>query len=141
MKNKTGRTQVQPTNNRPITNRELIQVSLRESMERKIENNMFYMAFTLSTISFLSRLLLMMCYLYYFIFSSFSNSLLMMLIANCIYTLGPTLSIFIFYSFNQMFRDETNKKVFCIQPRPSPKIVFISNDVRFWNNILNYFLI
>ena len=104
--------QLSSINNRPTTNREMIQMSLRENMERKIEKNMFFMALTLSTISFISRFLLMMCYLYYFIFSSFSNSLLILLIANCIYTFGPTISIFIFYSFNQMFRDETNKKVF-----------------------------
>jgi hypothetical protein len=118
-------------NNRPTTNREIIQMSLREKAERKIEKNMFYMALTLSSISFLSRLFLMICYLYYFIFSSFSNSLLILLIANFIYTFGPTFSIFIFYSFNQMFRDQTNKKVFCVQPRPSPRVIFISNDVRF----------
>jgi hypothetical protein len=118
-------------NNRPTTNREMVQMSLRENMERKIEKNMFYMALTMSSISFVSRFLLMMCYLYYFIFSSFSNSLLILLIANFIYTLGPTLSVFIFYSFNQMFRDETNKKVFRLQPRSLPRVIFISNDVRF----------
>jgi hypothetical protein len=80
---------------------------------------------------FLSHFLMMMCYLYYFIFSSFSNSILIMIAINCIYTLGPFISMFIFYSFNQMFRDETNKKAFCLQPRPSPKIIFISNNVRF----------
>ena len=127
--------EVEPTNNRPTANREAIQMSLRENIELKIEKNMFYMALTLSSIAFLSRFILMMCHLYFFSFSSFSNSLLIMLILNAIYTSGPTLSIFIFYSFNQMFRDETNKKVFCVQPRPLPRVIFISNEVRFWKII------
>jgi len=135
VKNKTERTQVRLLDNGSTTNRELIQLSLRESMERKIEKNMFYMALTLSTIAFLSRFILMVCHLYFFSFSSFSYSLLIMLILNVIYTSGPTLSIFIFYSFNQMFRDETNKKVFCVQPRPLPRVIFISNEVRFWKII------
>jgi hypothetical protein len=123
--------QMSSINNRPTTAREMIQMRQREKTERKIERNMFYMALTISSISFLSRFLSMACYLYFFVFSSFSNSLLIGVLGQFIFTLGPTVSIFVFYSFNHIFRDETNKKVFGLQPRQSPRIIFISHDVRF----------
>jgi hypothetical protein len=123
--------QMSSLNNRPTTNREMIQMSQREKTERKIERNMFYMALTLCFISFFTRFVFIALYLYFLSSGSFSNPFLILLISNFIYTIGPTISIVIFYSFNQMFRDETNKKVLGIQPRQSPKIIFISHDVRF----------
>jgi hypothetical protein len=123
--------QMSSTNNIPTTNREIVQMNQREKTERKIERNMLYMAFTLCFVAILTRFSFMICYLYFFIFSTFSTSLLILCISNLIYTIGPTVSIFIFYSFNQMFRDETNRKLFGIEPRQSPRIIFISHDVRF----------
>jgi hypothetical protein len=104
--------QMSSIHNRPTTNREVTQLKLREESERKIQKNMFYMVLTLSSISILSRFLFMTCYMYIFIFFSFSNSLSLLVITNSIYTFGPTVSIFVFYSFNQMFRNEINKSVF-----------------------------
>jgi len=123
--------QMSSINNIPTTNRELVQMRQREKTERRIERNMLYMAISLCFVSILTRFTFMVFYLYFFVFSSFSTSLLILCFSNLIYTIGPTVSIFIFYSFNQMFRDETSKKLFGIEPRQSPRIIFISHDVRF----------
>ncbi len=123
--------QLSSTNNRPTTNREMIQMRQREKTERKIERNMFYMALTLCFVSFFTRFVFIAFYLFFIISGSFTNSFLILLISNLVYTFGPTISIFIFYSFNQMFRDETNKKLLGIEPRQSPRVIFISHDVRF----------
>jgi len=101
--------QMSSIHNVPTTSREMLQVSQREKIERKIERNMFYMALTLCSISILSRFLFMLSYVYYFIFNTFSDSILIGLMGQFIFTLGPTVSIFVFYSFNNAFRDETNK--------------------------------
>jgi hypothetical protein len=123
--------QISSVNNRPTTNRELVQMRQRENTERKIERNMFYMALTLCFTSFLARFLFIACYLYFLIFSTFLNTFFVLVVTNFIYALGPSLSIFIFYSFNQVFRDETNRKLFGIQPRQSPRVIFISHEVQF----------
>ena len=108
--------QMSSIHNRPTTSRELTQLRQREESERKIQKNMLYMVITLSSISILSRLAFMTCYLYIFIFFSFSNSLSLLVITNSIYTFGPTVSILVFYSFNQMFNSEINKCVFSRKP-------------------------
>jgi len=123
--------QIGSINNRPTTARELVQMRQREKTERKIERNMLYMALTLCFVSFFTRFVFIAFYLYFIISASFTNSFLILLISNLVYTFGPTISIFIFYSFSQMFRDDTNKIVFGIKPCPSPRIIFISHDVRF----------
>jgi len=107
--------QMSSINNRPTTSRELEQQRQRERAEQQIERNMFRMSFTLCTISILSRILFIMCYFCFFIFNSFSNSLIITMVVNSIFTLVPTVSTFIFYLFNQMFRDETRKKLFDFQ--------------------------
>ena len=84
----------------------------KEIKEQKAENNMFYMAFTLCSISILSRVLAMCCYIFYFFFTSFSNNLLIELVFYSINTLVSTSSIFVFYSFNKMFRKEFKKKFY-----------------------------
>jgi hypothetical protein len=106
--------QMSSIHNVPTTSREMLQVSQREKIERKIERNMFYMALTLCSISIISRFLFMLSYVYYFIFNTFSDSILIGLMGQFIFTFGPTVSIFVFYSFNNAFRDETNKRLgFC----------------------------
>ena len=97
-------------NNRPTTSRELEQQRKREAKEQQIERNMFRMSFTLCTISILSRFILMCCYIFYFIYNTFSNYLIVPVTGNSIFNLVPTMSTFFFYSFNQMFRDETRNK-------------------------------
>jgi len=114
--------QMSSIHNRPTTSRELTQLRHREETDRKIERNMFYMGLTLCSISIVSRLILMLCFLYYFIFISFRNSILTGAVSNIVYSLVPTVSIFVFYFFNQMFRDEANKKLFKIETGPNPKV-------------------
>jgi uncharacterized membrane-anchored protein len=101
--------QMSSIHNRPTTIREMLQVNQREKNERKIEKNMFFMALTLCSISMLLRLLSMISYVYYFIFNTSSNSVLIGVIIYFIFTFGPTVSIFVFYSFNHTFRDELNR--------------------------------
>ena len=93
--------------NRPTTSREIDQQRQKEKKNHQIERNMFYMAFTFSSISILSRFLLISGYIYFFIFSSYNSSFKIPLLINSVYTLFPSLSIFVFYSFNEIFRDET----------------------------------
>jgi hypothetical protein len=117
--------QMSSIHNRPTTNRELTQLRHREKTDRKIERNMFYMGLTLCSISIVSRILLMLCFLYYFIFKSFTNSILTGAVSNIIYSLVPTVSIFVFYFFNQMFRDEANKMLFKRESGSNPKVTLI----------------
>jgi uncharacterized membrane protein YciS (DUF1049 family) len=103
--------QMSSIHNRPTTNREMLQLNEREKIERKIEKNMLFMALTLCSISILTRFLLMITFIYIFVFNTFSNSILIQVINYFNFTLGPTVSIFIFYSFNNAFRDEMNKRL------------------------------
>jgi hypothetical protein len=98
--------------NRPTINREMEQINQRERNERKIERNMFLMALTLGSISILSRALLIACYAYLYMFYSISNLLIILIIGNSVFTLTSTVSLFIFYLFYKMFRDEANMKLF-----------------------------
>ena len=103
--------QMSSIHNRPTTSREMLQVNQRERIEREIEKNMLFMALTLCSMSILSRFLFMIIYIYIFIFNTLSNSLLIGVISYFNYTIGPTVSIFVFYSFNNAFRDEMNKRL------------------------------
>jgi len=105
--------QMSSIHNRPTTNRELLQVNERKKWEsRKI--NMLFMALTQCSISILSRFVLMITFIYVFVFNTFSNSILIQVINYFNFTLGPFVSIFVFYLFNNTFRDELNKRLrFC----------------------------
>jgi len=103
--------QMSSINNRPTTSREMEQQRRRQRTEQNIEKNMLRMSLTLCTISILLRFLYMSSIIYYFLFNSFFNSLLTEIVVNLFLTFAPTVSSFIFYSFNKMFRDET-KNVF-----------------------------
>ena len=72
---------------------------------------MLYMALTLSSISILSRILLMLIYIYLFLYETFVSTLNVALFAYAMYTLVPTMAIFVIYSFNKMFREEFNKSI------------------------------
>ena len=100
--------QMSSINNQPITSRELEQMEQRERLDRQIERNMFYMALALCSMSVLSCAIFMASYIYFFYFYSFSNSLILKTLVNSLSTFVPTLSIYVFYAFNKMFRDETN---------------------------------
>ena len=99
--------QMSSINNRPTKSRELVQMEQREKLDRQIERNMFYMALALCSLSVLSCAIFMASYIYFFYFYSFSNSLILKTLVNSLSTFVPTLSIYVFYAFNKMFRDET----------------------------------
>ena len=101
--------------NRPVTSREAEQINRRELSRRQIEQNMLYMAITLCTVSIVSRVLIVLSYVYFRYFYSFTDSLTFMIILYTIYTFVPTVAIFIFYSFNQMFRKEMRRVFFKTQ--------------------------
>jgi Co/Zn/Cd efflux system component len=79
--------------------------------ERKVEKNMLYMILTLCTISIGSRVLIMSNYIYFFFYYSFADSVAILYYAYILFSFLPCTSIFIFYSFNKMFREELNEKV------------------------------
>ena len=103
--------QVSSVHNRPTTTREQEQASERASKESVIETNMFFMALHLSSISIVSRVFIMVAYVYYFFFNTFSDNLLILLVTFTIFTFVPTVALFVFYSFNKMFRQEFNEKI------------------------------
>ena len=89
------------------------QLSEREKLNRKIEKNMFYMAFSLCAISILIRVLLIVSYVYFFFFNSANCSkAIVPLVYYSINTLEPIVNIGVFYSFNSIFRQLLNEKVF-----------------------------
>jgi hypothetical protein len=71
---------------------------------------MLYMAVTLSTVSILTRVLIMFVSFYFS--TGFSQYLNVLLLTSLVYTFVPTMAIFVFYFFNRMFYDEINEKVF-----------------------------
>ena len=97
--------------NRVTIRHEIEQQKQREKNDRQIEKNMLYMALTLSTISIVSRIIFMFTYIYYFIYNSNASNRIVYVINYTIYTLTPTIAIFVFYSFNKAFRHEFKKKI------------------------------
>ena len=103
--------QVSSRNNKPTTFRECEQIYQKLNIERQIEKNMFYMALILCSISIQSRIFIMFAYVYYFFYNTFSDALVIYITTFSIFTLGPALGIFVFYGFNQMFREEFDRIV------------------------------
>jgi hypothetical protein len=85
-------------------------LTLKEASENKAEKNMLYMALTLCTIMIQSRILVCFIGVYNYLFDSFSVFILLIILDTYVYTLVPTLAIFVFYFFNKMFRSEFKKK-------------------------------
>jgi hypothetical protein len=94
-----------------MTQLELKQMDLREQNKLQNEKNMYYMALTLCSISIMSRIFFMFSFVYFFYFNSFSSSLNLTIITYLIHGLEPILNIFVFYSFNEIFSDEFNRKI------------------------------
>ena len=105
--------EIEEMNVMPMIKLVRIQLTQKELNENRAEKNMFKMALTLCSCSILFRVLLILVYIYFVFFtSSFSDNLVLVLVANSIYSFGPTVAICIFYSFNKMFRAEFKKKFF-----------------------------
>ena len=101
--------QMQSSTSRSATNNRHEILEQTERSRRKIEKNMFYMAFTLSSISVVSRITVAICVAYFWLNYSFANLLKLSTLCNIVYTLVPMSLIFVFYTFNQLFREELNK--------------------------------
>ena len=86
----------------------------KEKNENKSEKNMLKMALTLCSISIFSRILFCFVYIYFVYYNSFSGTLALFILIQSIYTLVYASSIFVFYSFNKMFRQEF-KKTFSVE--------------------------
>jgi hypothetical protein len=93
-----------------VTTRQPREMTAKERMDRKAENNMFFMALSLSTISIISRLLYIFIYILYFVLYKLNGTLILPIIFYAIQTFIPTTCIFVFYFFNKMFRQEFKKK-------------------------------
>ena len=87
-------------------------LTLKEREDRKAETNMLYMALTLCSISILSRFIFISCYIYFFFYSEFSDSLLVVIISYSVHTIVPSSAIFVFYFFNKLFRERFRKMFF-----------------------------
>ena len=96
----------------------------KELNENRAEKNMLKMALTLCSLSILSRLILIAFYVYAFFFYSFSGTLVVFIVNLSIFTLLPTGAIFVFYSFNKMFRDEFKKKFIIINLKKKLRIQY-----------------
>ena len=94
-----------------VTTRQPQKMTAKERNDQKAENNMFFMALTLSIISTLTRVFFMISFIIFFVLNYFDGSFYLYIISYSIYTLVPTLAIFIFYSFNKIFRQEFVKKI------------------------------
>ena len=81
-------------------------LSQKELNERTAERNMLYMIITLSFISIISRVVFLLSYVFFLFFTQFSDNLATFMVSYGIYTFVPTISIFIFYFFNKIFRLE-----------------------------------
>ena len=74
--------------------------------ENRGENFMFFMAFTLCTVSIISKITITIGFACFFFFYSFSDMLWVITLFNVVYAFVPTSSVFIFYFFNKKFRRE-----------------------------------
>jgi uncharacterized protein YneF (UPF0154 family) len=103
------------SNRRPLerqdTSSQSVKVSKKQRSEQKAERNLFVMALTLSSISTGSRFIFACCYVNYFFFFSLATEFAVTLILYIGYTLGPTASILVFYSYNKIFRQEVKATI------------------------------
>jgi hypothetical protein len=86
-------------------------MTAKERNDQKAETNMFFMALTLSIISTLTRVFFMISFIIFFVLNYFGGFFNLYIISYSIYTLVPTMAIFVFYSFNKIFRQEFVKKI------------------------------
>jgi len=86
------------------------ELSQKEVEEFKAEKNMFVMAIFLCTLSILSRCLIMFYYVYALVNDASSLTLTFGLLNYMVFTMVPSMGVFVFYSFNKMFRQEFKRK-------------------------------
>jgi hypothetical protein len=83
----------------------------KEANEKKAEKNMLFMILTLCSLSIGSRVIIMSNYIYFFFYYSFADSVHILFVSYILFSVVPTVSIFIYYLFNKMFREELNRKI------------------------------
>ena len=91
--------------------------------ERKREKQMLYLILTLCSISILTLLILMFNFVYFIFYYDFQSLIVVIVIATSIYTITPTVAIFIFHSFNKDFRNEL-KKIISFEKKSEMKCMF-----------------
>jgi hypothetical protein len=112
-------------NRRPLQPQETTSnLTAKQRSEQKAERNLFVMALTLSSISIGSRIVFACCYFYYFFFYSLATEFAVTLILYTGYTLGPTASILVFYSYNKIFRQEVKATI--LRKRITTSITYTS---------------
>ena len=84
----------------------------RDLNERKVKRNMILMAIIQCSILVITRVFILVYYVYYYFIGTFSVSLSILTILMSMYTLVPTVAIFVFYFFNKKFRKELRKRIF-----------------------------
>jgi hypothetical protein len=106
------------------------QLSEKDKNGRDAEKNMLYMVLCLCLISIMSRLIIIFFILFFLFHYSFSGTLTLMVVFITIYTLVPTVSIFIFYSFNKIYREEFDRIFFSQRIFCSKKLVLLPTPFR-----------
>jgi len=125
--------EISSIHNRPVLSREIEKQNERKRREQKIEKNMLYMALTLCSISIVSRMLFMANFIYFLFYFDVSSSNIIFLINYSIYTCAPTLAIFVFYRFNQMFREEFRRSILFWRSPPETTNQILYSDIRGMN--------
>jgi hypothetical protein len=104
----------------------------KELNEKNAEKNMLFMILTLCSLSIGSRIVIMINYIYFFFYYSFADSIRILFISYTMFTLVPSVSIFIYYSFNKMFREGFNNKIgsFCTRmPQSHSDCIVIQQEI------------
>lgn len=79
-------------------------------LDKKASRNSLYMVVTLCFVSILSRLTLIITNTY-FLFRNDGFTLILVTLTDLVIVLGPSLSFFIFYMFNKIFRKEVKRMI------------------------------
>ena len=84
----------------------------RDINERRAEKNMLYMIISLVFLSIFSRVIFSLGSIYFLYFSNtYANGLIIRVACFFVYSIVPTISFLIFYSFNRIFRDEFQRLI------------------------------
>jgi hypothetical protein len=108
--------------------------SQRRLHERQSEKKMLYMILIMCSMSILLRIIYIICFVYFVCFYDSFRLLVFGLISASIYTITPTVAIFIFHSFNRSFRLEFKKIISFEKQRNSNSKALINCEISwgFW---------
>ena len=107
---KRNQEELRLNNNRPMSTSST--GMQRDINERRAEKNMLYMIISLVFLSIFSRVIFSLGSIYFLYFSNtYANGLIIRFACYFVYSIVPTMSFFIFYSFNRIFRDESRRLI------------------------------